>query len=270
MVCGYDEAVTTLYQAPFAAFVAERKRLAGELKAAGDKAGAVRLAKLTRPSIAAWAVNQLWWAARQDFEALFAAAQRLREGDLSGAEARREALGNLRARAAALLTEADHAASEATLRRIATTLSALAAAGSFAPDSPGQLAVDRDPPGFESVSGMEAAPARPRVPPRERELKEPPRPRALREASRQREEEEARARSAALERRRLEEQRARQRAERETLGRSLRSLRSEIERRARDVERMRSELKAAEDELEKSRSTASQLEARLAGLGAEK
>jgi hypothetical protein len=55
----YEDAVATLYQAPFAEFVAERKRLAAELKASGDKVGAAGLAKLSRPPISAWTVNQL-------------------------------------------------------------------------------------------------------------------------------------------------------------------------------------------------------------------
>jgi hypothetical protein len=261
MVGSYDEAVTALYQAPFAAFVAERKRLAGELKASGDKGGALRLGKLTRPTLAAWAVNQLWWTAPEDFEALFAAGHRLRGGDLSGTEARREAIGKLRARATTLLAQANQATSEATLRRIATTLSALAAAGSFAPDAPGQLVQDRDPPGFESAGSVEGAPARPLVLPRQRELEE---------ARRRREDEEARERVAAAERRRLEEQRARQRADRERLEHSLRNLRIDIERRVHDLERKRRELIEAENELEKSRSTASQIEARLSTLSEEK
>ena len=71
-VMRYDDAVAELYQVPIDRFVAERKRLAGELKAAGDKDGAARLAKLARPPISAWAVDQLWWRARDGFDALFA------------------------------------------------------------------------------------------------------------------------------------------------------------------------------------------------------
>jgi len=242
MARSYDEAATALYQAPLAAFVAERKRLASELKAAGDQAGAVRLGKLARPSISAWAVNQLWWTTPGQFDVLFAAAERLRAGDLSATEAHREALATLRVRAMTLLTEASHVASETTLRRIATTLAALAAAGSFAPDAPGRLAEDRDPPGFESVRALEGAPARPLAPPRPREIDAARRARADREAQRQREEHAAR----------------------ERLERSLRSLGSEIERRAREVERMRTELAEAEAELEKSRSNAREIEGRLA------
>ncbi|MDP3153910.1 MAG: hypothetical protein Q8N23_14655 [Archangium sp.] len=151
MAATYDEAVAELFRGPHATFVAERKRLAGELKAAGDKAGAATFAKLGRPPISAWAVNQLWWQARPEFDAFLETARRMREGDLSATPAHRESIQALRTRAAALLTEAGNAANEATLRRVATTLSAIAAHGGFAPDLPGALSDDRDPPGFEAA-----------------------------------------------------------------------------------------------------------------------
>src|SRR5947209_2659100 len=96
----YDDAVVSLFQTPIEQFVAERKRLAGELKAAGDKDGAARLAKLARPPISAWAVDQLWWRARPAFDALFETAQRLRDGQLDAMAAHREAIAKLRAEAA--------------------------------------------------------------------------------------------------------------------------------------------------------------------------
>ena len=127
----FDDAVQELFQAPHAAFVTERKRLAGELKEAGDKAGSTKLGKINRPPISAWAVNQLWWQERDAFDNLLSTAERLREGDLGGTAAHREALTTLRAKASAILTAAEHAATESTLRRIQTTLSAIACAWSF-------------------------------------------------------------------------------------------------------------------------------------------
>jgi len=267
LVRSYDEAVAILYQAPYATFVAERKRLAGELKGAGDKDGAVRLGKLTRPSISVWTVNQLWWTAPKSFEALFTSAQRVREGDLGATDALRESIAKLRAQASKLLVDAELAASETTLRRVATTLSALAATGGFEPDVPGQLAADRDPPGFESVGAMECLPtARPPTSTRPSELDQARYTREQKEAKREREEQEARERAAAQERRRLEEERARRRAERERLERSRESLRTELERRTREVERLKTELTEAEQRLEKSRSDISQIQTRLASL----
>ena len=53
-----DEAVDHLQAVPLEDFVAERKRLAKELRTAGDKAGAAELAKLPKPTPAAWALNR--------------------------------------------------------------------------------------------------------------------------------------------------------------------------------------------------------------------
>jgi hypothetical protein len=139
-------AVTELYQAPLASFIAERKRLA-----AADKS----LAKLPRPTISAWAVNQLWWHARDVFDELLASAEKLRKGDLRATAPHRDALAKLRARSAAMIKDSGHAATEGTLRRVTQTLSAIAAAGGWDPDLPGAIAVDRDPPGF-GVPGLEA------------------------------------------------------------------------------------------------------------------
>lgn len=157
MVASYDDAVAELFRGPHATFVAERKRLAGELKAV-DKAGAAKLGKLGRPPVSAWAVNQLWWQARADFDALLETAKKMRSGDLGATPAHRDALKALSARASRLLTEAGNAANDATLRRIATTLSAIAAHGGFGPDAAGALSEDRDPPGFDGIGGMPAAP----------------------------------------------------------------------------------------------------------------
>jgi hypothetical protein len=158
-----DQTIDVLYGAPFKGFVAERKRLAGERKAAGDAAGAKAIAALPRPTVAAWAVNQLWRHDKAGIEALIGAAQRLRAGDHEASAAHRQALDDLRRRAGELLRQDGHAAGEATLRQVTSTLQAIAVAGGFAPDVPGQLTVDRDPPGFEALAGA-ALPTRKPVP----------------------------------------------------------------------------------------------------------
>lgn len=152
MATSYEAAVATLYRAPPEQFVDERKRLASALKAEGDKANAARLAKLPRPTLSVWAVNQLWQRERDLFEQLFASAERLRRGDLGGTSAHRDALAQLRVHAARVLVEGGHPSTEATLRRVSATLAALAAAGSFEPDPPGALSADRDPPGFDDAA----------------------------------------------------------------------------------------------------------------------
>ena len=152
-----EAAREALFQVSHAAFVAERKRLSTELRA-HDKAAAATLAKQARPSVPAWAVNQLWWKARAEFDALLSAVQRVRDGDLAATAAHRAALQALLARAGELLREDGNAAADATLRRIEFTLSNVAMAG-FAPDAPGMLVEERDPPGFDALAGFAAAAA---------------------------------------------------------------------------------------------------------------
>lgn len=151
-----------LYGAALSTFTAERKRAAGELKARGDKAAAAAVARLPRPGLSAWVVNRLWREDRDDLDALLATGDRVRDGDRAGLDAQRAALGRLRTRAAAILASDGHAASPATIQRVVTTLQALSALGTWAPDRPGRLLADRDPPGFEVMLGavLEAPPTR--------------------------------------------------------------------------------------------------------------
>jgi DNA repair exonuclease SbcCD ATPase subunit len=235
-------------------FVAERKRLAGELKASGDKQAAAKLSQLTRPSVSAWAVNQLWWRQRPAFEALLQAAAQVKAGDREASKQHREALAELRQHATALLEEAGNAASEGTLRRIATTLSALAAAGGFAPDSPGTLVADRDPPGFETF--VASAPSLV-----SRSQGSAPAP-AIDTAATARAEKAAEA-----ERRRAEEaERERRRAERERLSAALREAQQLRGAQQREVARLKEELDSAEQSLQQTQTLLAEIDAQLASL----
>jgi hypothetical protein len=153
-------ALAELYQVPLSQFVAERKRLAKE---SGDKT----LLKRRRPTISAWVVNQLWWHARDAFDRMMQSAEKLRKGDAAADKPHREAIAKLRARASALLEDAGHAPSESVLRRVTTTLSAIAAAGGWEPSEPGTLADDLDPPGFGAVGlSLPTPPPAPKPPPK--------------------------------------------------------------------------------------------------------
>lgn len=258
----YGDAVVALYQAPHRLFTEERKRLALELKSSGDKASAARLAKLGRPTIASWAVNQLWWRARAVFEQFLATAERVRQGDRTALGAHREALTKLRTRAAAILREAGHPATDATLRRVTTTLSALAAGGGFDPEPPGALTGDRDPPGFETIASLDASSGEAAE---ESEDQAANRRAADADARRQRQTERARERAEAeAERRRLEEERAERETEQRRLQAALRSAKRDLETRTRAVERLRRELEDAEGDLKKAQKAIDELESQLA------
>lgn len=268
----YDEAVAELYQAPHGSFVPERKRLAADLKAAGDKAGATRFGKLGRPTISAWAVNQLWWHARDAFETLFETAARLRKGGLAASGPHREAIAKLRARATRILGDAGHTATEGTLRKVTQTLAALAATGSWDPDLPGALAADRDPPGFEAIGILndrdqdevvELA-AKPEKAAKAADDGEKPARDELADLRKRKAAAEADEREqAAAERKRIEAERARIKAERHRLEAALRTTRGEVAAQERDVEKLRVQLADAEDNLAQAQAVAEDLIARL-------
>jgi hypothetical protein len=147
-------AAEKLYALPLASFTAERKRLADQLKASGDAEAARAVAKLGKPSVSAWVVNQLHREAREDLDALIEAGQRMRGGEMAAGRDQRAALARLHQLSSELLVRDGHAASPSMLRRVTMTLQALSAIGSFEPDPPGQLVEDRDPPGFDLLAGV--------------------------------------------------------------------------------------------------------------------
>lgn len=252
----FDEALRALYQAPFSEFVALRKKLADGLKAGGDKAAASRLAKLQRPPVSAWAVNQLWWKEQPAFESLIEAATRVKEGDRDATKQHRETLGALRDAAARLLQAEGNAASDTTLRRVTTTLSAVAANGGFAPEPDGALGADRDPPGFEALGAFGTSPAK----------LDPTPAQPARSAGAKVDAAAAERARASEARRKEDEQRARRNAERERLSDALRQARSLREAQEREAAKLRRELDAQEHALHETRSLIEELETKLSSL----
>jgi hypothetical protein len=164
-----EDDVNALYSLPLAEFTAARNTLAGRLKKAGrgDVRGEADFVKaLVKPSISAWAVNQLYWKHREAFDRLIAAAERFRQAQASrlarkvadmrtALDARREALSHLSDLATVLLRNAGHNPTPETIHRITTTLEAISAYASL-PDASrlGRLTHDVDPPGFESLASL--------------------------------------------------------------------------------------------------------------------
>lgn len=155
-----------LFRLPLAEFTAARNALATRLKKGGRADDAEAVKALPRPSLVAWAVNQLYWQHRDAFDRLLATGARFYDAQvaqLSGAsadlraalDARREALSDLSRLAADLLRQAGHAAGPDTMRRITTTLEALSSFGS-APQTPqaGRLTDEILPPGFEALAPL--------------------------------------------------------------------------------------------------------------------
>src|SRR5690348_14871439 len=132
-----EQAMDELYAAAPEDFVSERKRLASELSGSGLDEEAKQLAKLRKPSVAAWALNQLTRRNRRDVDLLLDAGHRLREaqaGMLGGAErdafeqarrAEHDAVARLTAEAEELLRTRG-TASAASLSQIDESLRAAA------------------------------------------------------------------------------------------------------------------------------------------------
>jgi len=159
-----------LFGLPPEEFVAARDEVARRLRREGDAEAARRVKALRRPSLSAWAVNQLARSRQQALEGLLAAGERLRaahQAALAGGDAaelraatraEREAVAGLVSAALDRLREAGHPTTETTRDRIAATLHA-AAASPEAADlvRHGRLTADLDPSGFGAAPGGPAA-----------------------------------------------------------------------------------------------------------------
>ena len=165
-----------LYALPLEEFTAARNELAKRL---GDPS----IKQLQKPTVPAWAVNQLARRREVDVRRLLRAGEQLEEAQkdvVRGGEQKaferarrdeRDAVRRLRAEAAELLRAGGHAASDATLERVAKTLHA--AAGSEdgrALLRDGRLTEELEPQGFEAFAALAGS-----ISPRQRSRSKPSR-----------------------------------------------------------------------------------------------
>jgi hypothetical protein len=128
-----------LYGLPLDRFVSERVAIAKALRAEGARERAAEVAKLRKPSVAAWAVNQLVRTQRRAVAELFESGDQLRKAQselLAGradglalreaAERERAAVEQLAVTARGLLTSQGHQLSATMLERVGETLHAAA------------------------------------------------------------------------------------------------------------------------------------------------
>ena len=131
-----------LYGLPLDRFVPERTALARALRSEGHRQRAAQVSKLRKPSVAAWAVNQLVRTQRRAVAKLFDAGDELQraQSDLLGgrvdaqnlraaADRERLAVEQLTETAGGLLTSHGHELSAMTLERVRETLRAAALDG---------------------------------------------------------------------------------------------------------------------------------------------
>jgi hypothetical protein len=161
-----EDQVDALFRLPLAEFIGARKTLAAQLKKSGrgDEAGLVKA--LVKPSVSAWAVNQLYWNHREAFDRLIASGEHFHKAQTSrlggkladmrtAIDARREVLSQLSDLATSLLQDAGHSQSLDIIRRITTTLEGMSAYASRSDGPrPGRLTHDVDPPGFEALASF--------------------------------------------------------------------------------------------------------------------
>jgi hypothetical protein len=226
-----DPEVDRLYQLPLDSFTTERNALAKKL-------GQPAIKQLAKPSVPAWAVNQLYWKDRRVYERLIKASERLRvehrrllagkPADVREAEkTHREAIRVAGEEIKRILADSGDAASPATMTAVTETLQSLPGA-----DSPGRLARPLRPTGFEALSGVSARPAG------------APTLRVVRKSGA-----ESKREAAALEKQREKEERERERlAEKEK-----REAQAELARTEAAVNRARAALEKAEAAAEKLR-----------------
>jgi len=148
-----DSAIDELYQGPLEAFTDARNALA---KAAGRP----EVKALAKPSLPAWAVNQLFWHHRQVVDRLVTASEAVRaahqralageSADIASADqGHREALREAAAAAKGVLTASGHPITPGTLVGIRDTLQALPS-----PDANGRLTRPLSPRGLEALAGL--------------------------------------------------------------------------------------------------------------------
>ena len=167
-----EKEIDRLHGLPLAEFVDARNGLAAALKDDGNRDQAEHVRGLTKPLATACVVNRLFWTRRKEFDRLLASGEALRSiqsgkakagGGLRRASERRgQAMQALREAAVEILQESGQSASPAVMRRIETTLDAIAILGGVGTGHTlGRLTRDLDPPGFEGLFALGAPPVAP-------------------------------------------------------------------------------------------------------------
>lgn len=138
MARNLESATDRLYAAELDEFVERRKQLTRELRKEGDREAAAEVDRLHKPTVAAWAVNQLARREKMQMRSLLASADRLHQahrkalegGSLKPLEQARQdeqkAIRALKRSAETILSESGHAATQSNLDRIEETLHAAA------------------------------------------------------------------------------------------------------------------------------------------------
>jgi hypothetical protein len=260
-----EEVAGRLYSLPLEDFTRERDAAARELRKAKERDAAAVVAKLPKPTQAAWAANAIAREHRDLVDDLLAAADELRDAQEAavagrGAEQLRDAAAAERSAVDALMAEArrlepgGRKPSEATLEKLRTTLEAVATDDDVrAALEAGRVVEDAEGGGaWGLVAGADVPATKPRKPAKRR----PPKPASKQEAQ-QRAAAEERLREERERRQRLETELREARAERRSRDRELERAEKAAERAAG---RLEAALAAAEEAREQADEAKSELE----------
>ena len=155
-----NDRIAELYALPPEEFTAARDELVRGLQDAGDKEAAKEVRSLRKPTLAAWAVNQLARRHGDELRQLLDLRDELASGDASAIRAasaqRRKLIGSLTDHARAVLEEAGHPAGPTTLERVTRSLLAGGTETERELILEGRLTRDLAPSGFEGFAGMGA------------------------------------------------------------------------------------------------------------------
>ena len=231
-MAGLESELDQLYAVEPGEFVAERDRLARELRDAGRREESEQVKSLRKPTVSAATINQLSRRERREVDLLLDAGHRLREaqqrllagedpGSLDDARRiEREALGKLRRAAQRILAESGRESST-TLDRVMSTLQAAAVSDEGRELlALGRLSGDLDAAGFDLLAPLASGAPKKR---RRAAPKKPPKARPDRE--------------------RVEAARAQLREAQQ----NLRAAEREAEKARREVERAEKRLREAEE-----------------------
>src|SRR5205809_4876918 len=159
-----DAEIDALFRLPLAEFTPARNALVARLKKPGRAIDAERVKSLAKPPAPAWAVNQLYWQNPKAIDQLIGVTERIRKaqtGKIKNVDVRellndkKKMMAGLIDKASAILSAAGHAASPDAMRRVSSTLEAIAVWGKTegAPEA-GRLTADLDPPGFDALAAV--------------------------------------------------------------------------------------------------------------------
>lgn len=232
-----DEAIEALYRLPLEEFTAARNALA---KDSGDHA----VKKLEKPTLPAWAVNQLYWRERKLFDGVVKTSTQVRtaykdmlagkKADVRAAEMfHAEAMRRAKDAIRRILEEAGTTPSDAVMTPVTETLDALPTT-----DQPGRFSRPLRRSGFEALQGVTITAKKQPIVPRA----EPKKP-AAHETDTDRRRREADQQELAMNKERL---RFAESAEREAEAAVDRARRA-VERTEKTRERIEQELEAASE-----------------------